>query len=73
MKIIYEDTQIASLETVLNQIKVTGLQQARLLSMAWQIIQNGEQIEEPKQATPPKRQRKAKQLAAEPKPEKEVK
>jgi|GEM_PF-1928281 len=72
MKIAYEDTQIASLETILNQIKVTGLQQARLLSMAWQIIQNGEQIEEPKEEVKPvKRQRKAKQLTAE--PEKEVK
>lgn len=73
MKITYEDTQIASLETILNQIKVTGLQQARLLSMAWQIIQNGEQIEEPKQAAQPKRQRKAKQLTEEQKTEKEEK
>lgn len=72
MKITYEDTQIASLETILNQIKVTGIQQARLLTMAGQIIQGGEQIEEPKEALP-KRQRKAKQLATEPKPEKEVK
>ena len=46
MKIAYEDTQIEALEAVLNQIRVTGIQQARLLTMAGQIVQNGEKLEE---------------------------
>ncbi len=56
MKIKYEDTQISALETVLNQIRVTGIQQARLLAMAGQIIQNGEQEETEKEPQKPEKE-----------------
>ena len=70
MKVMYDETEVTTMKTLLRRIQVIGDQQAAILAMLGQTVRNGKVVEEqPQQAT--KRQRKAKQLATE--PEKEVK
>lgn len=73
MKVMYDETEVTTMKTLLRQIQVIGDQQAAILAMLGQTVRGGKVVEEeqPKQAAQPKRQRKAKQLATE--PEKEVK
>lgn len=65
MKVMYDETEVTTMKTLLRQIQVIGDQQAAILAMLGQTVRNGKVVEEqPQQAT--KRQRKAKQLATEP-------
>ena len=72
-KVMYDETEVTTMKTLLRQIQVIGDQQAAILAMLGQTVRGGKVVEEeqPKQAAQPKRQRKAKQLETE--PEKEVK
>ncbi|WP_302327241.1 hypothetical protein [Enterocloster lavalensis] len=73
MKIMYDETEVTTMKTLLRQIQVIGDQQAAILAMLGQTVRNGKVIEEKPKQTPPKRQRKVKQLTEEQKPEKEEK
>jgi len=69
MKVMYDETEVTTMKTLLRQIQVVGDQQAAILAMLGQTVRSGKVVEEeqPKQAA--KRQRKAKQLATEPEKE----
>lgn len=68
MKVMYDETEVATMKTLLRQIQVVGDQQAAILAMLGQTVRGGKVVEEqPQQAA--KRQRKAKQLATEPEKE----
>lgn len=71
-KIVYDETEFATMKTLLRQIQVIGDQQAAILAMLGQTVRGGKVVEEQKEAVP-KRQRKAKQLTEEQKSEKEEK
>lgn len=72
MKVMYDETEVATMKTLLRQIQVVGDQQAAILAMLGQTVRGGKAVEEqPQQAA--KRQRKAKQLTEEQKSEKEEK
>ncbi len=42
----YEDTQVESMKMILSQMKVQGVEQARLLVMMDNIIKSGKKLEE---------------------------
>lgn len=47
MKITYEEQSIRALETLLNQLRVTGYEQAKILVMAGEIVRQGKAGEQP--------------------------
>lgn len=51
MKIIYEEQSIRALETLLNQLRVTGYEQAKILVMAGEIVHQGKVDKQPEQET----------------------
>ena len=46
MKFVYTDTQIQTLETLLDQVRVTGINQANILAMIGKLISQGSTLEE---------------------------
>lgn len=73
MKVMYDETEVVTMKTLLRQIQVIGDQQAAYLAMLGQTIRNGKVVEEEPKEPAPKRQRKAKQITEGQKTAEEVK
>ena len=73
MKVMYDETEVATMKTLLRQIQVVGDQQAAILAMLGQTVRGGKVVEEEPKEPAPKRQRKAKRITEGQKTAEEVK